>query len=236
LARTAFPGEDPIGKHLTSPDAGPQPLTIIGVVGDTKHFTSTEPAQPQLYVSDYQFPLIFTALVARTSGPPMSVANDVRKAIWSVDKDQPMWAVRSLEDMIASTRGQPIFLATLLAVFAGIALVLAAVGIYGVMSYAVAQRTHEIGIRLALGASGQRVLGEVVGRTARLTAAAVVIGLGAAIAGGRFASAVLFGVTPRDPVTLAGAAIVLGFVSLAACYIPARRASRVDPVVALAEE
>jgi ABC-type antimicrobial peptide transport system permease subunit len=189
-----------------------------------------------LYVSHYQFPLIFTALVARTSGPPMSVANDVRKAIWSVDKDQPMWAVRSLEDVVAATRGQPVFLATLLAVFAGIALLLAGVGIYGVMSYAVAQRTHEIGIRLALGASGRRVLGEVVARAARLTAAAVVMGLVAAIAGGRLAAAVLFGVTPSDPVTLAGAAMVLAVVSLVACYVPARRASRVDPVVALAEE
>src|SRR5262245_39461085 len=105
LARTAFPGEDPIGKHVTSRDAGPEPLTIIGVVGDAKHLSSTEPPQPQLYVSHYQFPLIFTALVARTSGPPTSVANDVRKAIWSVDKDQPMWAARSLEDTVASSRG-----------------------------------------------------------------------------------------------------------------------------------
>jgi len=236
LARTAFPGEDAIGRRLTSPDAGPQPLTIVGVVGDAKHLRSTEPPQPQLYVAHYQFPLIFTGMVVRTSGPPMSVANDVRKAIWSVDKDQPMWGVRPLEDLVASTQGQPLFLATLLAVFAGIALLLAGVGIYGVMSYAVAQRTHEIGIRLALGASGRRVLGEVVARAARLTAAAVVIGLAAAIAGGRFAAAVLFGVTPTDPVTLALAAAVLAFVSLAACYVPARRASRVDPVVALAEE
>src|SRR5262249_21467955 len=189
---------------------------------------ATEPAQPQLYVSHYQFPFIFTGLVARTSGPPMSVANDVRKAIWSVDKDQPIWAVRSLEEVVASTQGQPLFLATLLAVFAGIALLLAGVGIYGVMSYAVAQRTHEIGIRLALGASGRRVLGEVVARAARLTGAAVVLGLAAAIAGGRFAAAVLFGVTPSDPVTLASAAAILAFVSLVACYLPARRASRVD--------
>jgi putative ABC transport system permease protein len=211
-------------------------LTIIGVVGDSKHLNSTEPPQPQLYVSHYQFPLIFSSLVARTSGPPASVGNDVRKAIWSVDKDQPVWGMRSLEDVVAGTRGQPVFLATLLAVFAGVALLLAGVGIYGVMSYAVAQRTHEIGIRLALGASGRRVLGEVVARAAKLTAAAVAIGLVAAVAGGRFASAVLFGVRPSDPVTLLSAAAVLAFVSLVACYVPARRASRVDPVVALAEE
>jgi putative ABC transport system permease protein len=234
FARGVFPNEDPIGKGIRTPDTGP--LTIVGIVGDTKHLSPTEPAQPQLYVSHYQFPLIFSGLVARTSGPPMSVANDVRKAIWSVDKDQPMWATRALEDVVAATLGQPMFLATLLGVFASVALLLAAVGVYGVMSYAVAQRTHEIGIRLALGASGRRVLGEVVARAARLTAAAVVIGLAIAVAAGRFAATVLFGVRPADPITLAGAAAVLALVSLAACYLPARRASRVDPVIALAEE
>jgi len=127
------------------------------------------------------------------------------------------------------------FLATLLGVFAGVALLLAGVGVYGVMSYAVAQRTHEIGIRLALGASARRVRREVVARAARLTAVAVVIGLTLAIATGRFAATVLFGVRASDPVTLAGAAAVLALVSLAACYLPARRASRVDPVLALAE-
>jgi len=234
FARAVFPNEDPIGKRISTPDTGP--LTIVGVVGDTKQLSATEPAQPQLYVAHYQFPLIFTALVARTSGPPMSVSNDVRKAIWSVDKDQPMWAVRSLEDTVGATLGQPVFLATLLGVFAGVALLLAAVGVYGVMSYAVAQRTHEIGIRLALGASDGRVLREVVARAAKLTAAAIFIGLAIAVAAGRFAATVLFGVRPSDPITLAAAAAVLAVVSLAACYLPARRASRVDPVIALAEE
>jgi putative ABC transport system permease protein len=153
-----------------------------------------------------------------------------------VDKDQPVWSVRSLEAQVDATQGQPRFLALLLGIFAGVALLLAGVGIYGVTSYGVAQRTHEIGIRLALGASGERVLREVVARGVRLTMIAVAIGLVGAVAMGRLASAVLFGVTPIDPAALAGAAIVLGVVSLAACYIPARRASRVDPVVALAEE
>ena len=236
FARNAFPGEDPIGRRITSQDAGPLPLTIVGVVGDTKHLSSTEPPQPQLYVPHYQFPLIFASLVARTSGPPMGVSNDVRRAIWSVDKDQPMWKMRPLDELVAGSQGQPLFLATLLAVFAAVALLLAGVGIYGVMSYAVAQRTHEIGIRLALGASGQRVLGEVVARAARLTGVAVLTGLVLAVAAGRFVATILFGVRPSDPTTLAGAAVVLAIVSLAACYLPARRASRVDPVVALAEE
>ncbi len=235
FAKRAWPGEDPIGKQFTTPQTN-GPLTVIGVVGDTKHYTATEPALPQLYAAHYQVPLIFSSLVARVAGPPMGITNDIKRAIWSVDKDQPVWAVRSLESQVDATRGQSRFLAQLLGIFAGVALLLAGVGIYGVTSYGVAQRTHEIGIRLALGASGDRVLREVVGRGARLTAMAVAIGLAGAVLMGRLASAVLFGVTPLDPAALAGAAIVLGLVALAACYIPARRASRVDPVIALAQE
>ena len=235
FARREFPGEDPIGKRFTTPQT-PAPLTIVGVVADAKHYTPTEPAAPQLYVAHYQVPLIFSSLVARTRGPALSVANDVRKAIWSVDKDQPVWSISALEDIVARTEGQWRFLALLLGVFAGVALLLAGVGIYGVTAYGVAQRTHEIGIRLALGASGERVLREVVGRGVRLTLAGAAIGVAAAVALARFASAVLFGVRPTDPAALAAAVVTLAAVSLAACYIPARRASRVDPVVALAEE
>jgi len=166
----------------------------------------------------------------------MAIADEVRKAIWSVDKDQPVWKMRSLESLVESAQGQSRFLALLLGLFAGLALLLAAVGIYGVTSYGVAQRTHEIGIRLALGASGDRVLRDLVRCGIRLTVVAVAIGLVGAIALGRLAAAVLFGVTPTDPAALAGAAAVLALVSLAATYLPARRASRVDPVVALGQE
>jgi putative ABC transport system permease protein len=235
FAKRAWPGENPIGQRLTTPNT-PTPVTIIGVVGDTKHYTATEPAFPQLYAAHYQVPLIFSSLVARTSGPPMNLTNDIRKAIWAVDKDQPVWTVRSQQEQVDATRGQSRFLALLLGIFAAIALLLAGVGIYGVTSYGVSQRTHEIGIRLALGASGERVLREIVGRGVRLTMVAVAIGLTAAILMARLATAVLFGVTPTDPGALAGAAVVLALVSLAATYLPARRAARVDPVVALAEE
>jgi ABC-type antimicrobial peptide transport system permease subunit len=147
-----------------------------------------------------------------------------------------VWAVTSLEDLVSRTQGQSRFLAMLLGIFAGVALVLAGVGIYGVTSYGVAQRTREIGIRLALGASGERVLREVVGHGARLTLIGTAVGLAAAVAAARLASALLFGVTPSDPRALASAAAILALVSIAACYLPARRASRVDPVAALAEE
>jgi putative ABC transport system permease protein len=235
FARRAWPGEDAIGKHFTTPNT-PAPVTIVGIVGDTKHYTATEPAMPQLYVSHYQVPLIFCSLVARTSVPPEQLTNDIRRAIWAVDKDQPVWSIRSLEAQVESTQGSSRFLTLLLGIFAVVALVLAGVGIFGVTSYGVAQRTHEIGIRLALGASGDRVLREVVGRGARLTFVAVVIGLIAAVGMARLAKAVLFGVEPADPVAFTMAAVVLVTVSGAACYLPARRAARVDPVVALAEE
>ena len=235
FARKAFPGADALGQRITTPQTQ-GPITIVGIVGDSKHYAATEPQAPQLYAAHYQVPLIFSSLVARTRGPAMSVTQDVRKAIWSVDKDQPVWSVVSLEDIVSRTQGQSRFLAMLLAVFAAVALVLAGVGIYGVTSYGVAQRTHEIGIRLALGASGERVLREVVGRGAKLALAGAAIGVAVAVPMARFASAVLFAVRPTDPIALAAAVATLMIVSLAACYIPARRAARVDPVVALAEE
>jgi putative ABC transport system permease protein len=235
FAKREWPDEDPIGRQFTTPNT-PGPLTVIGVAGDTRHYTATEAPMPQLYVAHYQVPLIFSSLVARVAGPPMAITNDVKRAIWAVDKDQPVWTIRSLEAQVDATLGQSRFLALLLGIFAGIALLLAGVGIYGVTSYGVSQRTHEIGIRLALGASGDRVLRDVVGGGVRLTLIAVAIGLAGAVAMGRLAGAVLFGVTPLDPAALAGAALILGAVSIAACYIPARRASRVDPVVALSAE
>lgn len=235
LARTIWPGEDPIGKRVTVPDYQ-EPMTVVGVVGDVKHRTPTDPAQPQLYLAHYQSPLIFSSLVARTAVPPLTLTREIHRAVWSVDKDQPMWSVAALDAIVESSHGSARFLASLLTIFAGVALLLAAVGIYGVMSYSVTERTHEIGIRMALGASADRVMRQIVGRGLALTGVAVVIGLAGAAGPGRLARGVLFGVTPGDPVTLAGAAALLATVSLAACYIPARCAAKVDPVVALAEE
>jgi len=235
LARTIWPGADPIGKRITVPDFH-DPATVIGVVGDVKHRTPTEPAQSQLYLSHYQTPAIFTSLVARTGVPPLGLTRDIRQAIWAVDRDQPMWSIASLEAIVEGAHGSARFLATLLAIFAGVALLLAAVGIYGVMSYAVTERTHEIGIRMALGASALHVRREIVWRGLKMTAIAVAIGIPAAIGLARFARGTLYAVSPADPATLGGSATLLALVALAASYVPARRASRVDPVVALAEE
>jgi predicted permease len=235
MARTIWPSEDPIGRHFKVPEIKDW-LTVVGVVGDVKHRTPTEPAQPQVYLAHYQLPMIFSSLVARTAVPPLAVTSEVRKAIWSVDKDQPVWSIVVLDQLVAGSHAATRFLASLLATFAAVALLLASVGIYGVMSYAVTERTHEIGIRMALGASADRVMREVVGRGLWLTSLALVIGVPAAIGLARLARSVLYAVGPGDPVTLGGAAALLTLVSLAACYLPARRAARVDPVVALAEE
>jgi putative ABC transport system permease protein len=235
FARRAWPGEEPLGQRITTPQTK-GPVTIVGVVGDAKHYTATEPPMPQLYASHYQVPLIFSSLVARTTVDPMSVTNEIRRAVWSVDKDQPVWAIRTLEAQVEATRGSSRFLTTLLAAFAAVALLLATVGIYGVTSYGVAQRTREIGIRVALGASARRVVHEIVGRAMKLTLVAVIAGLLGAVAVAWLVEASLFGVKPADPLSLGAAAVVLGAASIVATYVPARRAARVDPVIALAEE
>jgi len=235
FARTIWPNGVALGKRISTPDMRGW-LTIVGVVRDAKHASQTELPRPQLYVSHYQNPQIFSSLVARTAVAPMAVADSVRKAIWSVDKDQPVWATQSLDAIVDGTQGSWRFLALLLGLFAITALTIASVGIYGVMSYSVSQRTYEIGVRLALGAPGSRVRREVVTRGLLLTAAAVVAGLAVAAGTARVAANVLFGVQPTDPITFAAATVILAVVALAACYLPARRASRVDPMVALRRE
>ena len=235
FARTAWPGQDPLGKRFRLKER-PQWLTVVGVVGDIRHGSFAEAASPQAYTPHDQDPRIFACVLARTTGDPMAMAAPIRQAIWSVDAQQPVWRVRSMESLLAAARGPARAISILIAIFAGVALLLAAVGIYGVMAYLVAQRTREIGIRMALGASAQTVMRMVVGRGLALTLAATLIGIAGAAALSRTLATLLFGVAPLDPVTFVAAATVLGGVALLASYLPARRAARVDPVVALAEE
>jgi predicted permease len=235
FAKSAWPAEDALGKRIRTVDF-PGWIAIVGVVRDAKHANPTEQPRPQLYISHFQNPQIFTSLVARTTQSPMAIVNDVRNAIWSVDKDQPVWAVSSLASIVDGARGPWRFLALLLALFAAIAVTIASVGVYGVMSYSVSQRTQEIGIRIALGASPWAVRRDVIVRALTLAGAAVVAGVALAVAGARVASGVLVGVQPTDVTSLAGAGVALALVAVAACYLPARRASRVDPLVALKQE
>ena len=183
-----------------------------------------------------QLPKIFTEMVIRTAGDPMAMVPTVRAAIWSVDADQPMWAIASMETLVDQARASSRTLGLLLGVFAGLAVALAAIGVYGVMSFAVSQRTREIGIRVALGASARRVVGEVLRRGVWLAAIAAVIGALGAFLLGRLVASELYGVGPADPISFAAGVTVLFAASVLASWLPARRAARVDPMVALRED
>jgi len=234
MARQLWPDVDPLGRRVRLREAGW--VTVIGVVGDVRHSGPSEPPQPQIYTTHEQDARIFACIVARTAGDPMAMAAPMRAALWSVDKDQPVWKVRAMEDLVTGSREAARAVSLLVGVFAAMALALAGVGIYGVMAYSVSQRTREIGIRMALGAASDRVLRLVVGRALALTGIAIVIGAAGATALARLLGTLLFGVGPTDPATFAAAAVTLAVVGVLAAYLPARRAARIDPVRALAEE
>lgn len=207
--------------------------TVVGVVGDARHFALNEQQLDQIYLPYAQRPLIFTEMVIRTRGDPGALANAVRSAIWRVDADQPVWRVRPLTTSIDAQLGPRKFIMRLLASFAIVAVVLALVGVYGVMSYSVARRTQEMGIRMALGARATQVVGMVLKQGMVTIAVALAVGLTLAALTTRLLASQLFGVAPLDPVTFAIVPVLLAGVALVACYLPARRASRVNPVTAL---
>ncbi|MDB4965443.1 MAG: transporter permease [Myxococcales bacterium] len=230
-------GEDPIGKHLKLKSArSPQKdwSTVVGIVGDVRGFGLDKPAKAEMYFAHDQLRRSAAmALVLRTAGEPTAMANSARAVIGEIDPKQPVFNVRTMEDYLSSSMAQRRFSLVLMLIFGGVALLLAAVGIYGVMSYTVAQRTQEIGIRVALGATPGNVLGMVVRQGMTLVA----IGLGAGIIGSlavtRLVSSLLYGVSTTDFVTYLVIAVALGSVALLATVIPARRATRVDPMLAL---
>jgi putative ABC transport system permease protein len=237
LAEQYWPGEDAIGKRLKvgaldSPNAW---LTVVGVVGDVRQ-TGLNEQKLEFYVPYAQERRSFMAprdLVVRTKSDPATIAAAVRRAVWSVDKDQPVSNVRTLDQVVAAAISQERFQALMLGLFAALALLLACVGLYGVISYAVVQRTHEIGVRMALGAQPLDVLRLVIRQGMLLTVAGLVVGIIAGTFVTRVLSDLLFGVTPRDPLTFAGVPVLLLVVAFFACYIPARRATRIDPLAAL---
>ncbi|MFP5261701.1 MAG: ABC transporter permease, partial [Blastocatellia bacterium] len=238
LARRYFPDEDPLGKRIRPGDAeskGPW-LTIIGVVTNVKHSGLEADPRPQLY---FPYPQKFwgrMTIVARTSVDPKSFTAAMRDAVWAIDKDQPITNVETMEQYLAASVSHRRFNLIMLAAFSVIALILAGAGLYGVMSYSVTQRTHEIGIRMALGAKKRDILRLVLRQGLILVVAGLAIGLSAAFALTRFLSSILFGVSATDPVAFAGVSAALAIVALAACYVPARRAVKVDPMVALRYE
>jgi putative ABC transport system permease protein len=240
LAEQFWPGEDPIGKRLKiGPLDAPGPwLTVVGVVGDVRQ-TGLYEQKLEFYVPYAQERRSFMAprdLVVRTQRDATSLAAAVREAVWAVDKDQPVSNVRTMDQVFSAAISQERFQALLLGMFAALALVLACVGLYGVISYTVVQRTHEIGVRVALGAQPRDVLGLVIRQGMLLTLAGLVVGIGAGTFLTRVLSDMLFGVTPRDPLTFVGVPVLLLLVAFLACWIPARRATRIDPLIALRYE
>jgi putative ABC transport system permease protein len=237
LARRNFPGEDPIGKRLVLDDEKP-PSEIIGIVGDVRHEGLEKESYPGYYLSYYQAPERQVNLVVRAVAPadPSALQMAVRNMIKQIDKDQLIWEMKTMEQMRAESVARRRFNMLLLGIFASLALVLAAVGIYGVMSYSVTQRTHEIGIRIALGAQTRDVIRMVVSQGMTLALIGVGIGLLAAFVVTRIMTSLLFGVSPTDAMTFGAVAVGLSVIALVACLIPARRATRVDPMVALRYE
>ncbi|HEY0380189.1 MAG TPA: ABC transporter permease [Pyrinomonadaceae bacterium] len=236
MARKYWPNEDPLGKRLLDPQNRTPPAEVIGVVGDVKHFGLDDQAEEYIYTSSLQTPGNSMFLVVRTATDPLSMTATLRKEVQSLDKELPVFDVKPMEQRIIESTGARRLVMFLLGVFALVALALASVGIYGVMAYAVTQRTHEIGIRMALGASRGDILRLVVRQGMLLVLAGVVLGLLVSFAVTRFMSGLLFGVAPNDPATLFGVSLLLAAIAFIACLVPALRAMKVDPMVALRYE
>ncbi|HVF69987.1 MAG TPA: ABC transporter permease [Chthoniobacterales bacterium] len=236
LAKRYFPNTDPLGKQLEVMWDGSGPDEIVGVVGDIREGALTKEPEPAIYWSHPREPYSGMALVIRATGNASRLTTAVQKEIRGLDPEQPISEVRTMEQVIAKSIARPRFNTLLLSIFAGVALVLASVGLYGVMNYSATQRTHEVGIRMALGATRSDIMKLVVGNGMMLTVLGIGIGIAASLILTRVMASLLFGVTATDLPTFAGVSAVLAGVALIANYIPARRATRVNPVIALRYE
>jgi putative ABC transport system permease protein len=233
FVRRHFPGEDPIGKKLRLGWGGDDAKEIVGVAGDVRHRGLDDQPRPEMYVPHAQFATMDMTLLARTQAKPESLTPALASAVRGLDAELPLTEVKTLDQYRADTIALPRFNTALLLVFAAVGLILTAIGLYGVIAYSVAQRTNEIGIRMALGAQGRDVIRMIIAQGLRLTLFGVAAGLLGALALTRLIQTLLFDVSATDPLTFAAVALLLGTVAGFACWLPARRAANVDPMVAL---
>jgi putative ABC transport system permease protein len=238
-ARRWWPNQDPVGRHIKVPgfDAGPQPWrTVVGVVGDVKQSGLDAPYTMQIYLPHAQYRNGYLTLVVRTKSDPMNLAAAIRSQVKRLDPEQAISNISTMDQVLSDSVASQRFSAALLGALAGLGLLLATIGVYGVLSYGVSQRTREIGIRIALGAAGRDVLSLVIGQGLKPLLMGTAVGIVAALLLARSMSALLFGIDSYDAATFAGSGILLAAVAVFACYIPARRAAKVDPMVALRYE
>jgi putative ABC transport system permease protein len=241
FAKKFFPGENIIGKRIkpgfSADDKGEKMREIIGVVGDVKHRSLRAENTPEMYLPQTQIPFNIMTLVVRTRvDNPASLTNSIKAQLATIDPDLPLTSVKVFEDYIAKSLARPRFNALLLSIFAATALLLTAIGIYGVMAYSVAQRTNEIGIRIALGAAKSSIFRLIVGQAMVLVAISVAVGVVGAFAATRLLNSLLFGVGAADPVTFGAIVLLISAVAFLAAWLPARRAAQVDPIIALRTE
>jgi ABC-type antimicrobial peptide transport system permease subunit len=240
-AALLWPGDDALGHSLTigtrlSQGGQPAGGTVVGIARNVRDFGATGALRPTLYVAHAQFPVDFFTVTLKARDNPAVLVEPARALLATLDPDLPMFRVRTMEQFAANAVAQPRLYLTLIGIFAAAAMLLAAIGIYGVLAHGVTQRTREIGIRLALGANRREVVGLVVGQAAALASGGLALGLLLAFGASRLMRGLLFGVEPNDVATYAGVAGALFAIALLASYLPARRASRVDPVTALRSE
>lgn len=237
FARRYFPGEDPLGKQiLVRRLTRPVVREIVGVVGDVRHTGLDSPTKPELFMHMLQVPFGSMTFVVRTDSDPVALLPAVKREVWSVNRNLPFYSVATMEQLIADTLKERRLSLALLGTFALLALAVAAVGLYGLISFSTSQRTHEIGVRMALGAQGRDIVKLILGEGLLLTLIGVALGAAGAFMLTSFMRGLLFGVSSSDPATYAAVAILLTAVALLACYLPARRATKVDPLIALRTE
>jgi predicted permease len=235
-ARTLWRTGDPIGQHVKIGGTDGPTYTIVGIAGDVRHHEIAKPPTMQMYLSEWQLTDSFLTIVVRATGDPTRLAGDVRRTIWSVAADVPVYEVAPLSELVAKSVGPRRFVMILLEVFGAIALLMTAIGIYGVIAYSVSERTREIGLRAALGASSADIVRLIVAGGLKVVSAGLAVGTIGALIATRFLESSLFGVSPTDPATFVVVVLLLLVVTLAAQLVPVVRALRVDPAVALRTE